>query len=148
MEELQPYCSKCGEQLKPGEVIYPDLRKWAREYDEAKVRGLPLPICPGLGVSTCCNVPVIHSPSPEIEIPLLAPGITRVETPNFGAMLKLCYAIGKSPFSIEAYLRLDIVPSLFGPKVYFIDVKAKRFKDKIKEIMPTISAPMIEREIE
>lgn len=140
------YCSKCGKELKPGEVIYPDLRKWAREYDEAKARGLSLPACPGPAVSTCCNVPVVHSPSPELEVPPIAPNVTRVETPDFSAMLRLCYAIEKSPFSIKSYLRLDIIPDLFGPRVYFIDVKAKRFKDRIKEIIPTIPSPMIEKE--
>lgn len=150
MAELGPYCSKCGTQLGIGEVIYPDLDKWAKEYKEAKDKGLVPPVFPGPAVSTCCNVPVVYPPSPEaapgLGAPSFAPGVTRVETPDFGAMLKLCYAIEKSPFSIKAYLPFDIVPSLFGPGIYFIDVKAKRFKDKIREIIPTIPAPMIEKE--
>lgn len=146
MIELGPYCSKCGKQLGLDEVIYPDLSKWAKEYKEAKDKGLIPPVFPGPAVSTCCSAPVIYPPSPEIDVPPLELGATRVETPDFSAMLRLCYAIEKSPFSIKAYLRLDIIPSLFGPKVYFIDVKAKYFKERIKEIMPTISAPMIEKE--
>lgn len=146
MGELGPYCSQCGKQLGPGEIIYPDLGKWAREYKEAKEKGLTPPVYPGPAVSTCCKAFTIHPPAPELEVPPIAPDVTRVETPDFSAMLRLCNAIEKSPFSIKSYLRLDIIPDLFGPRAYFIDVKAKYFKERIKEIIPTIPSPMIEKE--
>lgn len=148
MGEFGYYCSKCGRILYQDEIIYPDMGKWAREYREAKDKGLVPPPFPGPAVSTCCNTFTIYPPLPdEIEAPSLALGATRVETPDFGAMLRLCYAIGKSPFSIKKYLPLHITKDLFGPGVYFIDVKAKHFKERIKEIMPTIPSPMIEKEL-
>ncbi len=142
----RPYCTKCGKQLEQDEIIYPDLVKWSREYKEAKEKGLPLPACPGPAVSTCCNAFTIYPPSPEVLVPPLEPGTTRIETPYFSAILRLCNAIEKSPFSIKAYLPLHITKDLFGPSIYFIDVKAKRFKERIREIMPTITEPMIEKE--
>lgn len=143
---FQSHCTKCGKQLEQDEIIYPDTSKWAREYKEAKEKGLTPPVFPGPAVSTCCSAFTIYPPTPEVLIPPLEPGAMRVETPDFGAILRLCDVIGKSPFSIKAYLPLHITKDLFGPRVYFIDVKAKRFKERIKEIMPTIPGPMIEKE--
>jgi len=143
---FRQYCSKCGRVLERGDVFYADLDKWRKEYREAKAKGEPTPPLPESGYTKCCHADPIWPPAPDPVPPPLAPN-ERIESTDFGAMIKLCNAIGKSPKSIKAYLRLDKIPSLFGPSVYFIDVKAKRFMERLDEALRT-PIELIERDAE
>lgn len=129
------YCSKCGNVLGPDDIVFSDLQKWAKEYDEAKGLGLKLPEPPEPAKTKCCGARPIYPPIPALDIPPILPDVRRVESPDFVSLIKLCNAIGKSPHAIWAYLRLDIVPSLFGPAMYFIDVKADYFKERLDEFL-------------
>lgn len=132
---LQQFCSACGRQVTGEDIDYPDLVQWGKEWKEAKAKGEPRPPFPGPAVTKCCRALPIHPPIPNILPPLPPPsGIHRVESPDFIGMLRLCRVLSKSPRSIRAYLRLDIIPNLFGPGVYYIDVKATRFLEKLREL--------------
>lgn len=131
---LQEFCSACGGQVSGKGIDYPDLLKWARERKEAKAKGIPGPPFPGPALTKCCRALPVFPPIPDIMPPLpTQSGVHRVESPDFIGMLRLCNAIGKSPHSIKAYLRLDVIPHLFGPAVYYIDVKARYFLERLKE---------------
>jgi len=131
----QQFCSKCGSKIKSDDIIYSDLQKWAKEYDEAKREGLSLPEPPIPAITRCCGVPPINLPVPALEIPPILPDVRRVESLNFGALIRLCNAISKSPNTIWAYQRLDIIPSLFGPSIFFIDIKAEYFKERVDQFL-------------
>lgn len=133
--QFQQYCSKCGKVLGRSDVFYADLDEWKKEYREARTKGVPTPPLPESGYTKCCHAETIWPPAPELSPPTLAPSGERIESTDFGAMVRLCDAISKSPKSIKAYLRLDKVPSLFGPSVYFIDIKARRFIERSRVIL-------------
>jgi len=110
---LGGYCVGCGEYISGKEMIKVDSPN------------SPVPnIVWQVTKTPCCKGDVINKMDAGWDCygEESDPQGERWECKNFQALVKLCIAIGKSPFAIWR-----------GGQGYYIDIKAKRFLDRLEQ---------------